>query len=107
MSTHEGLDIGHKMATVAAEHAGGEWMSEAMHAFKTHAMHNKLFTTEQVRVANPDLPRPPDKRAWGAIPRLAAKEGVVAPHGWVRADSPSVHGMVVTLWESKIYKGER
>jgi len=38
---------------------------------------------------------------------LAKKEGYVEPSGWVRAQSLTVHGMVVTLWESKIYKGKQ
>lgn len=106
MSTHEGLALGHRMADLAAEHAGDDWLDEARFAFREYAKRNRFFTTEQVRMANPDLPKPPDARAWGAIPRMAVREGTVTPHGWTRADSRSVHGMVVTLWESKIYKGE-
>ena len=105
-TTHEGLAIGHARANDAALHAGDSWVSTAIEAFRAHALTNQWFTTEQVRLSFPDLPEPPDKRAWGAVPRLAQKEGIVMPHGWVRASSPTVHGMVVTLWESRIYRGE-
>jgi len=105
-TTHEGLAIGHARANDAALHAGDSWVSTAVEAFRAHALTNQWFTTEQVRQAYPDLPEPPDKRAWGAVPRLAQREGVVTPHGWVRASSPTVHGMVVTLWKSSIYRGE-
>jgi hypothetical protein len=104
--SHEGLAIGHASADSAASRAGTAWIAEAMHAFRVHALHNKYFTTEQVRLANPDIPEPPDRRAWGAVPRIAKKEGIIRAHGWTRADSRTVHGMVVTMWESGIYKGE-
>ena len=103
---HEGLALGHASADIAAAHAGAAWMAQAVHAFRSHALRNKYFTTEQVRLANPDIPEPPDRRAWGAVPRVAKKDGVIRAHGWTRADSRTVHGMVVTLWESTIYVGE-
>lgn len=103
---HEGLELGHAKADSAAARAGAAWMADALRAFKSHAMLHKYFTTEQVRLANPHLAEPPDRRAWGAVPRLAKKEGIVRAHGWTRADSRTVHGMVVTMWESSIYTGE-
>jgi len=106
LNTHAGLAIGHARANDAAMHAGDSWVSTAIEAFRSYATINRWFTTEQVRQAFPNLPEPPDRRAWGAVPRIAQKEGIVVPHGWVRANSPTVHGMVVTRWESKIYKGE-
>lgn len=103
---HEGLAEGHNRAQDAADHAGEDWQEQAMNAFRSHAEKNKTFTTEQVRAAHPELPEPPDKRAWGAIPRIAKRRGIVNSHGWTRADSHTVHGMVVTLWKSNIYTGE-
>ena len=104
MSTHAGLAAGHAGADTAAAHAGSSWTEQAAQAFKEYATQNEWLTTEQVRAAYPDLPKPPDKRAWGAIPRLAQRDGVVVPHGWVRATSPTVHGMVGTLWASRVNK---
>jgi hypothetical protein len=99
---NQGLDLGHAMAEVAAANAGSEWQMLALEAMRQHALEKKFFTTEDVRRANPDFPVPPDKRAWGAIPRMAKKEGFIQFRSWVRAESLTVHGMVVTLWESKI-----
>ena len=103
---HEGLAIGHKRADDAAKHAGSEWLEEALCAFKNHAIKHQYFTTEDVRSACQNLPDPPDKRAWGAVPRIAKKDGIVSAHSWTRANSQTVHGMVVTLWKSHIYQGE-
>ena len=99
---NQGLDLGHAMAEVAAANAGSEWQMLALEAMRQHALENKFFTTEAVRKANPDFPAPPDKRAWGAIPLKAKKEGYIQFQSWIRAESLTVHGMVVTLWESKI-----
>jgi hypothetical protein len=106
MNTHEGLAIGHAMAEVAADNAGLTWREEAYEAFKNYALNTEYFMTEEVRRDNPDLPKPPDERAWGAIARQARKDGIIVAEGWMRATSPKVHGMVVTVWRSKIFKGE-
>lgn len=103
---NKGLDLGHAMADVAMSNAGLDWRLMALEAMRQHALKNKYFTTEEVRRANLDLPEPHEKRAWGGIARIAKKEGFIQADSWVRAESLSVHGMVVTLWESKIYRGE-
>jgi hypothetical protein len=96
---NEGLALGHAMAEVAAENAGAGWQDEAYDAFVRHANTHETFTTEEVRLANTNLPCPPDTRAWGAVARRAAREGIVQSVGWTRAKSLKVHGMVVTKWE--------
>lgn len=103
---NKGLELGHAMADVAVSNAGLDWKLLALEAMRQHALKKKYFTTEQVRGANPDFPEPPDRRAWGGIARLAKREGYIQSASWVRAESLSVHGMVVTLWESRIYRGE-
>lgn len=102
MEYNESLTLGHEMAELAADKAGGDWKEAAFAAFVDHARAHKFFTTEEVRQSNPDLPPPPDTRAWGVIARRAAKDGVVVSAGWTRAKSMTVHGMVVTRWESQI-----
>jgi hypothetical protein len=102
---NKGLELGHAMAEVAVANAGDDWRLLALEATRQHALRKRHFTIEDVRKANPDFPEPPDKRAWGGIARLAKKEGYIQPDSWVRAESLTVHGMVVTLWESKIYRG--
>ena len=98
-----GLRLGHAMAEKAANHAGSEWKTIALEAFRQYAKHHESFTTEQVRLANEDIPLPPDTRAWGGIARTAKTEGFIASDGWTRAESRTVHGMVVTRWKSKIH----
>lgn len=102
MTEHQGLAIGHAMAEVAAKNAGSEWVATALEAVRRHALTNKYFTTEQVRAAYEDLPEPPDRRAWGAVVRKAQKEGLIQSHGLVRSQNLTRHGMVVTMWESKV-----
>ena len=99
---HEGLALGHAMAEVAGKHAGDDWMEMALEALRTHATAHKYFTTEQVRGAHPELPEPPDKRAWGAVTRKAKVEGIIRAHGWMRSQNLSRHGMHVTVWESTL-----
>jgi hypothetical protein len=101
---NEGLIIGHAMAEVAANNAGELWKKEAFYAFKQYAMQHSHFTTEEVRAANPDLPPPPDDRAWGSIALRAGREGMVVGSGWVRSSNRSAHGRVVTMWQSLIFK---
>lgn len=100
MEKNESLALGHEMAELAGDNAGEDWKDTAFEAFVNHARKHKFFTTEEVRQSNPDLPSPPDTRAWGAVVRRAVKNGVVKSAGWTRAKSLTVHGMVVTQWES-------
>lgn len=102
---HTGLAIGHAMAEVAASNAGDEWKEAAFDAFRRYARTHNEFTTEQVRLATTNIVSPPDPRAWGYVALRAKREGVVVSSGWVRANSRTVHGMVVTLWRSKVFHG--
>ena len=97
-----GLELGHAMARVAADHAGEDWKRLAYESFVEYAKFHNEFTTEQVRGACLHVPAPPDKRAWGQISLMAKKNKIIESAGWTRAESKSVHGMVVTLWRSKI-----
>lgn len=99
-----GLEIGHAMAKVAADHAGEAWKELAYESFRQFAYMNFEFTTEQVRAASLHVPPPPDPRAWGHIAKRASKEEVVRAVGPVRAESKTVHGMYVTLWRSSVNK---
>jgi hypothetical protein len=101
-----GLEIGHAKAKIAADHAGEEWKKTAYNAFLAFAKLHDKFKTEDVRNAYPDIPPPPDKRAWGQIALQAKKDNKISSAGFTRAESKSVHGMVVTLWQSKIYENK-
>jgi hypothetical protein len=106
MSDHEGLAIGHSMAEVAADNAGEAWKAEAYAAFRRHAIHNLIFTTEDVRRANEDMPRPPDTRAWGAIARRAIRDNIIEFFTLMHSTNRSTHGRLITKWRSTIYRGK-
>lgn len=99
---NKGLKIGHAKAKAAADNASKEWTKSALDALQEFSKTTELFTTEQIRESFPELPEPPDKRAWGHVARLAHKKGIIEAHGWVRAGNRSVHGAVVTQWRSLI-----
>ena len=103
---NEGLRIGHTMAEVAADNAGETWKRMAYEAFVKHAKNHEFFVTEDVRNDNPDIPPPPDKRAWGYIALIAKREEVASIHSLVRSKSRICHGRILTMWKSNILKKE-
>jgi hypothetical protein len=100
-----GTEIGHAKAKQAADHAGETWQKTAYDAFLAFAKTHNTFKTEDVRNANPDIPPPPDARAWGAIVLKAKRDKTIVAGKLVKAEDRSVHGRYVTLWVSKIYQG--
>lgn len=96
--TKTGRKLGHEAAERAANKAGEDWKAQAYRAFVAFARRGAPFTTEQVRADNPDIPSPPDMRAWGQIAAEAQRNGVVVSIGLTRARSRTVHGMIVTKW---------
>ena len=101
----EGVRLGHEGADRAADAAGELWKADALEAFIRHARRHKNFTTEDVRLANPDLRCASDLRAWGHIAIRAKKEGAVKNGGYARSISTKVHASVTTLWGSLIFEG--
>jgi len=95
-----GLDRGRAMAELAAARAGEAWKESAYQAFVAHAKKHKLFTTDEVRAARPDLPDPPDRRAWGHIAMRAKRLGVVETARLIHSKNSVVHGAVVTQWRA-------
>lgn len=95
-------DAGMQRAVDHADRKIDGWQDMALEAFRDYARRHVTFTTEQVRVASPNVPNPPDKRAWGHVARRACKEGIVHKIGMVQAKSPTVHCMYVTLYESRV-----
>lgn len=102
MSAHEGLEIGHAMADLAGNSAGETWKQLAYDVFVAHAAAHREFTTEDVRRANPELPTPPDNRAWGAIARRAMRDEIIELLCWTRAKNREVHGRVINCWKSNL-----
>jgi hypothetical protein len=95
-----GLELGHAMAEIAADHAGEDWKDRAYSAFLAFAATKKTFITEEAREAC-DVGEPPDRRAWGAIALRAKREGRIKAIGFANAKDRAVHGNVVTLWETQ------
>lgn len=86
-------------AAQAAERRHPGWLDMAFEAFVRYAtQHPNGFTTEAVRVANPDIPPPPDKRAWGAVVLRAMRAKRIKSLGFTRAQDRKVHGNLVALW---------
>lgn len=93
--------LGHEGAAIAANAAEWQiedWKDRAYDAFLTIASIGAPFTTEDVRVACPDIPAPPDARAWGQVALRAKKAGVVKSVGVVNAKLRNVHGRYITQW---------
>lgn len=91
----------------AVDHADREipsWQDLALDAFRAYARAHREFTTEDVRLGSPNVPTPPDKRAWGHVARRACREMVVQRIGLTQAKSPTVHAMYVTLYRSTVGK---
>ena len=102
-SAELGVAIGVARAGDAARKAGDEWAAIAYAAFVEHAKTHLTFHTEDVYLAEENFPEPPDRRAWGSIPRRAVREGIVEFNGWGRSPSAYKHGALLSVWRSKIY----
>lgn len=59
------------------------------------------MTVERIRqfAEERGLPKPPDKRAWGAIAQQLAKAGLLRKVGWTTATDPRVHCNPISQWE--------
>ena len=97
----QGVLFGQEMAKLAADKAGSEWKKQALQAFLEHAMRHDEFTTEDVRLAHPNLPPPPDNRAWGYVASQAKRMGRIERVGYQPSISKHVHGTTVSLWKAK------
>jgi hypothetical protein len=95
-------DAGMQLAVQRADRRHDRWQDIALDAWLEYARTHVTFTTEDVRTASVHVPVPPDKRAWGAVARRAAKEGIVQKIGMVQARSPTVHAMYVAHYESRV-----
>lgn len=95
-------ELGHAAAERAAERAGSDWKDAAYAAFVDYARTHASFTTEDVRLAYPDLPPPPDPRAWGSIAQRAKRDAIIIAGEWRAAKDRNVHGRVIMAWRSLV-----
>jgi hypothetical protein len=97
---------GAELAAARANRVHADWSEKALAAWREHARTHQRFTAEDVRLAHAaDVPPAPDQRAWGAIPRIAKRQGICQSVGVTRAKSRNVHGSYSTLYESLIFCG--
>lgn len=97
-------DDGIARAVDHAETVKVGWQREAFERFRRYAERHEVFLTEDVLEANPDFTVPPqcDKRAWGAVARAAAKQGIVAKEGYAPAKTSNLSPK--PLWRSRLFK---
>ena len=104
MSTEQqemALDLGHAGAARAGGHADRTipgWSDLALAALLRFAVNHPMFTIEEVRLASPGVPPPPDRRAWGNVAVRARRANLVVASSWVNSESKTGHGPPVTLW---------
>jgi hypothetical protein len=94
-------DDGMRRAVDHADRVAPQWSEQALDAVRAFSLTRDHITSEQVRqwAEKDGLSAPPDGRAWGAIMRRAAKEGLIRKIGWTTATDPKVHCNPVSLWE--------
>jgi hypothetical protein len=99
---------GARLAEARANRIHGDWSSKALAAFRQFATQHRDLTTEAVRLEFAGvIPPAPDNRAWGAIAKVAVREGICKPAGVTRARSVHCHGTWVSAYESLIYAGPK
>lgn len=76
-----------------------KWGDLALDAFIAYGdQHGGTFSTEDVRHATPDLPKPVSPTAWGQVPRRAIKLGRIVFGGYAPSKDPKSHGAPGNLW---------
>lgn len=92
-------DDGLRRAVAHTEAEHSRWSDLALAAFLAYgARHGGVFSTEDVRHANPQLPKPASATAWGAIPRRARALGKIEFGGYAPSKDPRSHGSPGNLW---------
>lgn len=107
--TQLGLQLAQQGAELAADRADrlhGDWTARALAAWHEYARTHQRFTTEDVRLAYVGIvPTAPDNRAWGAVPRVALRQGICKRVGITHAKNPHCHGTWISEYESLIFCG--
>lgn len=103
------LQLGHEGAELAAARANrvyADWSEKALAAWHEYARMYQRFTAEDVRLAYAGIvPPAPDNRAWGAVPRVALRQGICKRVGITHAKSAHCHGTWISEYESLIFCG--
>lgn len=94
-------------AARAVEHADAvfhEWSAVAYSALLRFLLKTPLedlfgFTAEDVRGASPEVPEPPDRRAWGHVMLRAARAKLISQDGYRTHRARSRHCGISTVWK--------
>jgi hypothetical protein len=87
-------------------HADEEWKDIAYATVCHVAQRLAHFTTDDVKAALPADATTHEPRAWGAIMRRAARDGVCrATDGWRTSDNPVCHARPMRVWASLLWGG--
>jgi len=99
MNDKNGFDLGEDGAERAARHAGEAWKEMAYLAYCLYVATHDLFTTEDVRLASPQVPPPPDNRAWGQVAlRMLRENLIIATNRYQRRKVRSSHASPIQIW---------
>lgn len=91
----------------ALDHAGAEWSAMILKAMRLwlnviKAQGRPEFRFEEFRATCTKAMQPPSHKAWGSVPRLAIKDGLIEWTGrYVQAESLKTHAHPVKLWRAK------
>jgi hypothetical protein len=97
---------GAELAAARANRAHADWSEKALVAWYDYARTHQRFTAEDVRLSCLEsVPPAPDNRAWGALPRVAIKQGMCKRIGITHAKSAHCHGTWIAEYESLIFCG--
>jgi hypothetical protein len=93
---------GHRAALASAAHADvvvADWTTKATASLLAFAQDRPPFLVEQARRAAESLglPRPPDRRAWGAVVQRLRRAGVLVCVGY--APAVDSNGSPKCLWQ--------
>lgn len=91
-------DAGIARAIESAENTTPNWSGKAYKFLLEYIKTNKVFMTEDVRLAS-NIPPPPSERAWGGIIVKAVKEGLIKRKGFRNVKNAKAHCTPASLWE--------
>lgn len=88
----------------AAEHAGSEWSAMILKALRLwlnviKAQGRNEFRFEEFRATCTKAMQPVSSKAWGALPRMAVRDGLIMATGkYAQATSEKTHAHPVMVW---------
>jgi hypothetical protein len=101
-AAEQAAELGAQLAANHADNENPSWTERALAYFVAYAKARptSAFLTEDVRFAASldGLPPPPDRRAWGYIPKAAQAQGVIAHAGYARQKAANCHASPKSLW---------